>query len=154
MAADLTDRTVFPPEHAELLRELEQFLEAVPVAELKSPDGETTELPMEVYGVLREVVEAMSRGQAITVAPHDQALTTQEAADLLGISRPTFIKLLERGEIEYTQPGRHRRVLLRDVLAYQRRSRERTADALQELTDVSEESGLYSDEVSETRLRR
>lgn len=154
MAADLTDRTVFPPEHAELLQELERFLDSVPVAELKSPAGDTTELPAEVYRVLREVVEAMSRGQAITVAPHDQALTTQEAADLLGISRPTFIKLLERGEIEYTQPGRHRRVMLRDVLAYQRRSRGSTADALQELTDISEEAGLYSDEVSETRLRR
>ena len=80
--------------------------------------GEQVELPPEVYRVLRQVVEAMSKGLAVTVAPQAQTLTTQQAADLLGISRPTLIRLLEGGRIAFERVGTHRRVLLRDVLAY------------------------------------
>ena len=66
-------------------------------------------LPEEVYRVLVEVVEAMREGKAITLVPRTQRLTTQEAADFLGISRPTLVKFLEDGKIPYDQPGRHRR---------------------------------------------
>src|SRR6266511_2543238 len=58
--------------------------------------GERIELPAEVFEVLRQVVLAMTEGQAVTVAPHHQTLTTQEAADLLGVSRPTLVRLLEQ----------------------------------------------------------
>jgi len=63
--------------------------------------------------------------KALTIAPLDQRLTTQEAANFLGISRPTLVKLLGQGEISYERPaaGRHRRVRLNDVLDYQRRKR-------------------------------
>ena len=150
---DATERTIFPPED-NVLRQLEEFIESVPVAELKSPEGRSTPLPHEVYEVLRDVVEAMSRGQAITVAPHDQTLTTQEAADLLGVSRPTLVKFLERGEIPYTKPGRHRRVRLADVLSFRQQAREAAERGLDELVEVSEEADLYRDEVTSTRLRR
>lgn len=153
MTTDLSDRTVFPPEDG-ALRQLEEFIGSVPVAELRSPEGKSTPLPGEVYEVLRDVVEAMSRGQAITVAPHDQTLTTQAAADLLGISRPTLVKLLERGEISYTQPGRHRRLRLVDVLSYRQRSHGAAQRALDELVEISEDADLYRDEVTTTRLRR
>jgi excisionase family DNA binding protein len=63
----------------------------------------------------------MAQGKAVTVAPHNLQLTTQEAADLLGISRPTLVRLLERGDIPLTKPNRHPRVQLIDVLAYQQR---------------------------------
>ncbi|MTV27834.1 helix-turn-helix domain-containing protein [Nitriliruptoraceae bacterium ZYF776] len=153
MSTDLSDRTVFPPEDG-VLRQLEEFIDSVPVAELRSPEGRSTPLPDEVYEVLRDVVEAMSRGQAITVAPHDQTLTTQAAADLLGISRPTLVKLLERGEIPYTQPGRHRRLRLMDVLAYRQHAHDAAERALDELVEISEEADLYREEVTTTRLRR
>lgn len=126
----------------------------MPVSELKNPEGRSIPLPHEVYEVLRDVVEAMSRGQAITVAPHDQTLTTQEAADLLGFSRPTLINFLERGNIPYTKPGRHRRVRLADVLSFRQQAREAAERGLDELVEVSEESDLYRDEVTSTRLRR
>jgi excisionase family DNA binding protein len=150
---EVHERTIFPPEDS-ILRQLEAFIESVPVAELRSPEGRSTPIPDEVYDILGEVVEALSRGQAITIAPHDQTLTTQAAADLLGISRPTLVKLLERGEIPHTQPGRHRRVKLADVLDFRQQRQEATERGLDELVEISEDADLYRDDVSSTRLRR
>lgn len=83
---------------------------------LVGDDGEAVDLPAEIYRVLAIVVKEMKAGHSITIVPHSQRISTQEAAELLGLSRPTLIKLLETGEIAYEQPGRHRRVLLSDVL--------------------------------------
>jgi len=105
--------------------------------------GEQVELPPEVYRVLRQVVEAMSKGLAVTVAPQAQTLTTQQAADLLGISRPTLIRLLEGGRIAFERVGTHRRVLLRDVLAYREVQREEQYRALEATTvDIDEEDDI------------
>lgn len=152
--SDLRERTFFPPAEDRVLRELEAFINTVPVALLRSPDGDETHIPDEVYNALRDVVEALRRGQAITVAPHDTVLTTQEAADVLGMSRPTFVKLLERGAIPYTQPGRHRRVRLIDVLTYQQEAREQTRHALDELVIESEDAGLYDGAAGDVPPRR
>jgi excisionase family DNA binding protein len=99
-------------------------------ATLIGPDGTGLELPDEVFEVLREVVAALSQGLAITVAPHQTVLFTSEAAQLIGASRPTLILLLESGEIAFDKPGRHRRVRLADLLAYQQRSCRRRATLL------------------------
>ena len=100
---------VFPPKDLTALLDLSRFLEHhTEPALLLGPDGEQVPLPEEVYRVLVEVVEAMREGKVITLVPHTQRLTTQEAADFLGISRPTLVKLLEDGKIPYDQPGRHR----------------------------------------------
>jgi hypothetical protein len=61
-------------------------------AALVGPDGARLELPAEVFEVLRDVVEALSRGLAITVAPHETVLSTSEAAGILGVSRPTLVR--------------------------------------------------------------
>ncbi len=110
---------VFPPEDLTALLDLGRFLEmhAEP-ALLLGPDGEQVPLPDEVHEVLVKVVGAMREGKVITVVPRTQRLTTQEAADFLGVSRPTLVKLLEQGKIPYQQPGRHRRILFADLLAY------------------------------------
>lgn len=94
------------------------------------------ELPEEVYRVLRQVVEAMQQGLAVTVAPRSLMLTTQQAADLLGVSRPTLVKLLDEQRIPYQRTGTHRRVRLRDVLAY-REQRRAEQYAVLEATAVS-----------------
>jgi excisionase family DNA binding protein len=85
----------------------------------------------------------MKAGKAITVAPLEQRLTTQQAADLLGISRPTLIKLLEANEIPYEKPGRHRRIRLSDVLAYQDRRRQERRARLADITRQAVEDDLY-----------
>ncbi|CAL8971681.1 hypothetical protein TESS_TESS_00284 [Tessaracoccus sp. O5.2] len=129
--------------------DLSRFLERVTEpAALLGPDGQTVALPLEAYRVLVDVVHAMRDGKAITVAPIDQLLTTQQAADFLGISRPTLVKLLESGEIPHESPGagRHRRVRLRDVLDYQDRKRSRRRLVLDELTHDAVAAGLYEAE--------
>lgn len=138
--------TVLPPADMEGMLDLSRFLENVSEpAALLGPDGQTVPLPMEAYKVLVKVVASMRAGKAITIAPLDQRLTTQEAANFLGISRPTLVKLLEQGDISYDKPpaGRHRRVRLDDVLDYQRRKRAERRATLDELTEQAGEAGLY-----------
>ncbi|WP_433593224.1 helix-turn-helix domain-containing protein [Nocardia sp. CA-145437] len=96
---------------------------------------------------------ALSEGKAVTVAPLHTTLATQEAAELLGMSRPTFVKLLDSGAVPFTRPGRHRRVRLTDVLAYREYRRAERAAGLSELTRISEDMGLY-DDVPPNPLRR
>ncbi|SCF47177.1 DNA binding domain-containing protein, excisionase family [Micromonospora mirobrigensis] len=107
------------------------------------PDGSEIEIPDELYGVLRDVATALSEGLAISIAPHNTLLTTQQAADLLDISRPTLVRLLSDGEIPHTMRGRHRRVTLRDILDYQERTRQERRRTLDRMTEEAEDDGLY-----------
>jgi excisionase family DNA binding protein len=84
--------------------------------------GEQVELPHGTYRVLRQVVEAMHQGLAVTVVPQSKTLTTQQTANLLGVRRPTVIQLLE-GKIPFERAGTHRRILLHDLLAYRTQRR-------------------------------
>ena len=91
---------VFPPRDLAALLDLGRFLEHhTEPALLLGPDGEQVPLPEEVYRVVVEVVEAMREGKIITLVPRTQRLTTQEAADFLGISRPTFYDLMDKFHI-------------------------------------------------------
>ncbi len=105
--------------------------------------GERVELPGTVFEVLRKVVGFMSHGQAITLVPDNQVVTTQRAADTLGMSRPHFIKLLESGTMAHHRVGNQRRVYLRDVLEFaKKRDTERLA-SLDRLSRDAFEAGLY-----------
>jgi excisionase family DNA binding protein len=152
----MTERTLLPPEHPEGLSGVLALLAPQPPghATLTGPDGTRLDLPAEVFEVLREVVAALSQGLAITVAPHQTVLSTSEAAQLLGVSRPTLVRLLESGEMPFDKPGRHRRVRLADLLAYQQRSRRGRAALLDQMVAESEDAGLYElpDEVPFERL--
>lgn len=141
----MDELTVLPPAHPERLAEVLGFLgpEGASRAALVGPDGTRLELPTELFEVLREVVQAMAYGLAVTVAPHNTVLATSEAAQMLGVSRPTLVRLLDAGEIPYEQPARHRRVRLADVLAYQARARRARAANLDEMVRVSEDDGFY-----------
>jgi excisionase family DNA binding protein len=135
---------VFPPRDLAALLDLGRFLEHhTEPALLLGPDGEQVPLPEEVYRVVVEVVEAMREGKVITLVPHTQRLTTQEAADFLGVSRPTLVKLLEDGKIPYDQPGRHRRLLFTDLLAYQQQQHASRRAALDQMTEDASEAGIY-----------
>lgn len=138
------DDLVFPPEDLDQLLDLALFVEnhSEPGL-LLGPDGEQVPLPAEVYRVLRQVVEVMRQGKATVVAPHGLLLTTQEAADFLGVSRPTLVKLLEDGHIPFEKPNRHRRVRLQDVLDFRARRRDEQRAALNQLTEEASELGLY-----------
>lgn len=139
----MSERTVLPAEPARRMIDLLAALQTHGRPAFVAADGTRIELPDELYEVLNDVVGALSRGMAITVAPQHTVLTTSQAADLLGISRPTVVRLLEAGEIPFDKPGRHRRLRLRDVLAYQDRARRGRAAGLDEMVRVSEDAGIY-----------
>lgn len=146
MTSVLRERTVFPPENPADLARFARGLAAVAAptrARLVGPDGTEIEIPDDLYGILRDVVGALTQGLAISIAPHNTMLTTQEAADLLNISRPTLVRLLTAGEIAHTMRGRHRRVMLRDVLGYQERTRAERREALDQMATDGEDAGLY-----------
>ena len=154
MAAPTIARTVLPPtEPLQALAAMLDGLGAEPTTTLSGPNGEHLVLPPEVFEVLRDVVDAMAQGQALTIAPVHQRLTTQEAADLLGVSRPTVVKLLESGEIPFEQPGRHRRVRLADVLAYRERASVERRGALDRMVDIAEAAALYERTATPKRTR-
>lgn len=138
--------TFLPPHDFDALLDLSKFLDQhTEPAMLLGPDGEQIPLPIEVYETLTRIVDAMKHHRAVTVAPIDQKLTTQEAADYLGISRPTLIKLIEQKKIpcEKVDGSRHRRLVLGDLIEYQSRRIAERRTALQALVDDAEETGLY-----------
>jgi excisionase family DNA binding protein len=116
---------------------------AAQAPELVGANGERLRLPKAMYDVLRQVAEALSSGMGVTVAPMNARLTTQEAADFLGISRPTLVRMLERGDIPMEKPGRHRFVRLADLVDYQQRQQEHRRAVLDRMAREGEADGLY-----------
>ena len=111
---------------------------------VNSSENEAIELPDSVQRVIRFVVHEMSGGGAVSVVPVHKELTTQQAADLLNVSRQYLVRLLQRGEIPFTKTGTHRRVRLDDLLEYKRRRDADRRSKLDELTRLNEELGHYS----------
>ncbi len=105
--------------------------------------GERHELTPQLADLMVHVVRALADGQGVTVIPRQRLLTTQEAADLLNVSRPTLVKALEAGDIPFETRGRHRRVRLDDLLAYQARLRVTRAAALTRMQQESQEGEVY-----------
>lgn len=110
---------------------------------LITADGTRHEVPPQLAEVLVTVAKALAQGQGVSIVPRQSMLTTQEAADLLNISRPTFIKILEKGDIPYEMRGSHRRIRLHSVLDYQEKLRVRRRSALDRMQQQSQEDGLY-----------
>lgn len=137
-----TERPILPPTTSAPRAEIAHLQALV----LRDPEHLTlsngddqARLPDQVVDALRQALVALARDQAVTILPTATLLTTQQAADVLGVSRPTIIKILDAGEIPYMTPGRHRRIQLTDVLAYQQRSADQTSHALDDLMQNSAE---------------
>ncbi|HEX5504305.1 MAG TPA: helix-turn-helix domain-containing protein [Thermomicrobiales bacterium] len=110
---------------------------------LVAPDGRQVDVPRSVVSLLHEMVHHLAHERAVSIVPLHKELTTQQAADLLNVSRPHLVSLLERGELPYTRPGKHRRVRFSDVMAYKRRREQVEKEALDELAQLSQDLGLY-----------
>lgn len=110
---------------------------------LVGPLGEEIELPASIFHILERVAEVMANGDAITVVPVGQMLTTQQAANVLNVSRQYLVQLLESGEIPYEKTGTHRRLNIQDVLAFKQKRAGKRKKALDNLAAFSEEDGGY-----------
>ncbi|MHC5724320.1 MAG: helix-turn-helix domain-containing protein [Nostoc sp.] len=99
--------------------------------------------PDNVCFVLRQVVQAMASGKNVSIVTHNPELTTQQAADLLNVSRPYLIKLLEQGELPYFMVGTHRRVKFEDLIKYKQQRDTKRRQLLDELIAESQELGFY-----------
>jgi len=99
-------------------------------------------VPRAAVELLAGVLAHMAAGRGVSVVPSDAELTTQEAADLLNVSRPFLIGLLDAGEIDYRRVGKHRRVKAASLLDYMRADDQRRRGAADELTALSQEMGL------------
>jgi excisionase family DNA binding protein len=106
-------------------------------------------LPPAAVAALRRVVAHLARGRSVMAVGLPTLLTTQQAADLLGVSRPHLVKrLLEPGVIPFTRTGNQRRVALADALAYRRRRDDERREALTAMTREAEALGLYDQEAA------
>lgn len=144
-ATTLGRRTYLPGDEGELERLhvlLDHATDRVSRVFLVSAADERIEVPAAVSEALRQLVDGMLSGQAVTIQLQARVLTTQQAADLLGVSRPTFVKLLDQGEIPFERVGTtHRRVALEDVLRYAEQRRQAQYEAIM-ATSIDDEEDL------------
>ena len=102
----------------------------------------TVDLPVAAVRLLLDILEQMARGNAVMLMPVHAELTTQQAADLLNVSRTHLVQLLDEEKIAHRKVGTHRRVRAEDALAYRRETEHARREALDELTELDEELGL------------
>lgn len=119
---------------------------------LLGPKGDVAALPKALQTLFQEIGEALAAGQSIVVMPQEKQLTTQQAGELLGLSRPYVIRLLDEGEMPYTLAGKHRRIALRDVLACAQRRADRK-EAFDQIARDAYEDGFYDYPSSPGRAR-
>jgi len=112
------------------------------VPSLVGADGSTKELPTALYELLVTVVGILESGSGVTVVPLGTELTTAETAELLNVSRPHVIKMLEAGEMPFHKVGTHRRVLLEDVLKFRETRNAQFHNAMDKIHDVTEQLDL------------
>ncbi|MCE3046382.1 helix-turn-helix domain-containing protein [Legionella sp. 16cNR16C] len=102
-------------------------------------DGVKVELPRAAVELVIAILGELAEGHSLTLTPGHAHLTTQEAADLLNVSRPYFVKLLEEGKIPFSRVGNRRRVLASDVMIFKNKTVVEREQALQELTNQAQD---------------
>lgn len=111
---------------------------------VEEPDGtgEAVTIPAAAFRLLVTILAQMAAGKAVRLIPHNAELTTQEAAELLNVSRPFVVKLLDEGQIPSRLVGKHRRALYRDVMAYRDEHYRARSAVLDRMAAIDQELGL------------
>jgi excisionase family DNA binding protein len=143
----LLERPVLPtPQDTQLAAEASRELSTLRNAEgnlkVQLEDGKVLTLPSAATRLLHHLLTEMSLGNAVTLIPIHAELTTQEAADHLGVSRPFLISLLKSGKIQFRLVGTHRRIKFSDLEAYRRANEEARVKVMEELAAQAQELGM------------
>lgn len=132
-----------------ILAPLIRLTQSKPTQQLKviEEDGteQTVEIPSTAFHLLVDILAQMAQGNAVTLIPIHAELTTQEAADILNVSRPFLIKLIESGELPYRRVGRHRRIFFKDVMKYKQQIDNQRMQVLDELVAQAQELNMGYD---------
>lgn len=102
----------------------------------------TLDVPPSAVPLIRALLKALGAGRGVTVIADDAEITTQQAAELLGVSRPYLVGLIDKGELLARKVGPRRRLLIADVLAYRAETKAKRREALRELAALDQELGL------------
>jgi excisionase family DNA binding protein len=108
----------------------------------KGDRQDAIELPMASLRLLVEILDQMAEGNAVKVVPVHAELTTQDCADILNVSRPHVVKLLEQGALRHTMAGRHRRVKFADLMAFKQKRDGASAEAMNSLAAQAQDLGM------------
>ena len=140
----------FPSDQdAVLAREVSRALEGAGDTALRLQVAEagreltTFDLPPSVVRLLVDILKETAAGHAVSVVPLEAEITTQQAADLLNVSRPYLVGMIEKGTLPARMVGNQRRLPLKDVLTYKADNRAKRREALRELVALDQELGLY-----------
>jgi excisionase family DNA binding protein len=142
MAPTLTNPISIPEKQAAQIRDLRQLIQAGD-AKLVGSDGRQIPIPKTVHDLLLVILNNLSAGKTISIVPEHRQLTTQSAANILGVSRVFLVGLLENGEIPFHLVGTHRRIYLRDLLGYKRRRDAARHVAIDNMAKAEMEAGTY-----------
>ena len=110
---------------------------------LVGPDRKSIPIPESIYNILLQVTGYMTQGKGVSVVPVMRELTTQQAANMLGMSRPFLVGLLSRNEIPHHKTGSHRRIYLKDLLAYRDKRDKNRKHVLAEIAKRDVADGTY-----------
>ncbi|GAA1158599.1 hypothetical protein GCM10009630_65920 [Kribbella jejuensis] len=150
MTTELLESQTYLPEEREQMAAVASFLEAHHSKAGERPERryllvgaeehEQIEVPESLHRVLVQAVTALQAGRAVTISPTMPKLTTQQVADLLGVSRPTVVRLIDAGELASERIGNRRKILLKDALDYRDLRRTRQYQAIADTSvDMSED---------------
>lgn len=134
------------PEDSQLAREsalvLSEFISRDQNALVLQIEDQAISFPKNAFLMFFEILNQMAKGNAITLIPIHAELTTQQAADHLGVSRPFLVRLLEENKIPYRKVGTHRRIFFRDLMEYKNRNNNERLKVLEKLQKEAQESDM------------
>jgi excisionase family DNA binding protein len=141
------DPIVAPEEERDTIATIEEYLESERglSAKLVGPSKDGVPIPSALRRVLMAAARQLAEGNGVSVLPVTAEVTTQQAADLLNVSRPFVVGLLDKGEIPFHKVGAHRRIQLRDLLTYKRKRDASRRAIIDRLAAEAQELGIYEE---------
>lgn len=147
MSPTTLDPTSLEDEQTEVAADAARMLVSLlhdtePQVELHTTDGESITVPAPAFRLFVDLLTHLANGEGVVLIPEHAELSTQQAADLLNVSRPHVVQLIEERKLPARKVGTHRRVLLRDLIEHRRRDDAEREAVMQELADEAQELGL------------